>query len=232
MKRMRFVAAVVALSAVVAIPLAYAGGLWFGLPVYGGGTYCSATTGTGTGPTTGVGTGGTTTVCNTTVPAGPTTMTGNELVPADTNVSGLQTTYPLPGIAQTGANQTAYLPLANVASGAYQLVGTLTPSVTFTATVLNGVNTVYVNATGTQTYVAFQMPATPTDGQIIRFASAVTVSTVAFLTGTASQNVQTTTRAFALYPAGYGGGAGATVTGPFGVTMLWSAPINTWLRVQ
>src|SRR5689334_17889471 len=114
MKRLRTIAVVGALLAIVASPLAYAAGLWFGLPVVGGGSYCAGATATGLGTTGG------TLSCNVTAPAGPTTMTGNELIPADLNTGGAQATYPVPGAGVSGA-QTGYLPLASAASGAYLL---------------------------------------------------------------------------------------------------------------
>ncbi len=223
MKRLRTIAVVGALLAIIGMPLAYAAGLWFGLPVVGGAAYCAGST------TAGV--PGTTATCNTTAPAGPTAVTGQELIPADLNPQGTQALYPGPGAGTTGP-QTAYLPLAIGASGAYQIVDTLTPTVTSTWTIQNGVNTVYANATGTQTYLGLVLPVTPTDGQIIRIAAAATISTISFLTGATGQIVPTATRTFALYPAGSGGGAGASVTGTYGVTYMWSAPISTWLRIQ
>ena len=225
MKRSRFVAAVVALTAIVAVPLVYAGGLWYGLPVVGGLSYCSGSTVAGVPGTTGT--------CNATASAGPTGMTGQELIPADLNPSGTQALYPGPGAAATGAPQTGYLPLADVASGAYQVTGVLTPTVTFTDTIPNGVNTVLVEATGTQTYVGFILPNTPTDGQLIRFASIQTISAVGMTVPVGNTAiVQTFTRPLAMYPSGFGGGASTLVTAPFGFTMLYSLSTNTWYRIQ
>lgn len=69
---------------------AHAAGLWFGLPIVGGSSYCAGSS------TAGV--PGTAAVCNVTAPAGPATVTGNELIPADTQLSGGQ------------APQTVYIP--------------------------------------------------------------------------------------------------------------------------
>lgn len=235
MKRTRFVAAVVALSAIVAIPFAYSAGLWFGLPVIGGSSYCSGNVGTGTSPTTGIGTAGTSTVCAVTVPAGPSSLTGTEMIPADLlSGSTAGSGGPGSGPVQSGT-QTAYMPVATAASGAYTSIVPTTPSVTFTSTVPNGINTVYLNATGTTTYWGLILPSNPYDGQLLRVAAAATVTNIGLSVGSgaaALQLVQTTTRAFALYPAGYGGGAAGVVTGPFGFTLLFNLSTNTWLRVQ
>lgn len=63
------------LICVVAVPLAFAAGLFPGFPIVGGAAYCSSYTGAA----------GTT--CVNTVPAGPTQLTGNETIPGDTNLS-------------------------------------------------------------------------------------------------------------------------------------------------
>ncbi len=69
MKRLRLFAVVSALAALVAVPSAYAAGLWWGLPLLGGAAYCVS----GTSVTTGC----------LQAPAGPTVFTGREQVPAD-----------------------------------------------------------------------------------------------------------------------------------------------------
>ncbi len=76
--RNRFAAYAVAAAVLLAVPLAYAAGLFPGFPVVGGAAYCN---GTSTGATG-------TQVCTTTVPAGPTIVTGLERVPADTQIAG------------------------------------------------------------------------------------------------------------------------------------------------
>jgi hypothetical protein len=88
------------------VGIAYGAGLWLGLPVINGASYCSSTNNG---------------VCVNTVPAGP-AMTGLELIPADTQ-------------AAQGINpQTAYIPLVAMNAGPYQYVAPLTgASVTLTA---------------------------------------------------------------------------------------------------
>lgn len=79
--------------AVVSIGVAstWGAGLWSTLPIVGQSSFCASVLGTGNvqGGTTGQGTGttiGGQVICAQTVPAGPTTLTGNEGVPADLNI--------------------------------------------------------------------------------------------------------------------------------------------------
>lgn len=58
---------------VLSTSLASAQGLWSNFPIVGGSSYCSSYVNG---------------VCSNTVPAGPTALTGNEEIPADTNLSG------------------------------------------------------------------------------------------------------------------------------------------------
>lgn len=224
MKRFyRKVAVVGALLAIVGAPLAYAGGLWFGLPVIGGASYCSGSTLAGPG--------GTATVCNTTVPAGPTALTGQELVPSDLNPQGTQAGYPVPGTASSGV-QSGLVPVANVASGAYQLVAPPTGSITSSLTINNGITNVVANLTGTQTYTAFLLPVTPTDGQIVRIAANATITTIIVTSGLGSTaTVDTPTKLLSpfdpLPPALLT--SSATIGG---VSYLYNLSNNRWFRLQ
>lgn len=65
------------MTAAIAVPVALAAGMWSSLPIVGGAAFCPGTTIAGVPGTTAVCTGGN-------VPAGPTAMTGLELIPADT----------------------------------------------------------------------------------------------------------------------------------------------------
>jgi hypothetical protein len=108
MRKSRLALAAV-LTAGIGSTLAYAAGMWPTLPIVGGGSYCasilgtgptqSGQTGTGAGPVTG------STICGATIPAGPTALTGNELIPADT------------GLAGGAPPQTVVIPSAYLASG-------------------------------------------------------------------------------------------------------------------
>lgn len=88
--KMRSLALAVGLIAALGIPLSYAAGMWSTLPVVGGNSFCASTvTGTGSlGGITGQGQGSTGSICGQTVPAGPPAITGTEIFPADTQLSG------------------------------------------------------------------------------------------------------------------------------------------------
>lgn len=225
MKRLiRKVAVVGALLAIVGAPLAYAAGLWFGLPVVGGGTYCS-------GQTT-AGVPGTTAVCNTTVPVGPTSTTGQELLPADLNPQGTQAGYPGPGTGTSGV-QTGYLPLATAASGAYQVIVPVTGAVTFTSSVANGITNVVANLTGTETYMALLLPVTPTDGQLVRFASNATITTFIVTSGLGSTaTVDTLTKPQSPFVPQPSTSLSITSVTVGGVTYLYNLSNNKWFRMQ
>ena len=225
MKRFyRKVAVVGALLAIVVAPLAYAGGLWFGLPVMGGAAYCSGST--TAGPP------GTAAVCNTIAPAGPTGLTGQELVPSDLNPQGTQAGYPGPGNANAGI-QSGLVPIANVASGAYQFINPLTPNVTATYTINNGVTNVLVVPTGTQTYNAFLLPLTPTDGQIVRLSSNATITTVIVTTGIGSTaSVDTPTKVFSPLVPNAATVLNATSQTTIGFSYLYDLAQNRWFRLN
>ncbi len=229
MKRLRQVAVVVALLAIIGAPLAYAAGLWFGLPVVGGASYCSGTS--VAGPP------GTTPVCNSTAPAGPTSTTGNELVPADLNPGGTQALYPLPGQGVTAQAQTAFLPLATVASGAYLLTNTGGISAAATLTVPNGINNVVLNATGTITDYTLNLPITPTDGQLVRFTSNATLTTVHVTStqgalGGVVVSVDTPTKVFSPLVPNVQTGLSVTSSTVIGFTYLYNLSGNRWFRMQ
>lgn len=86
LKRMALAGAFVA---AISIP-ALAAGLWSQLPILGGNSFCGAYIGStpSVGGITGQGAGST--ICAGTVPAGPQALTGLELIPADTQLSGGQ----------------------------------------------------------------------------------------------------------------------------------------------
>ena len=87
MKRLKLLAAVGLLTAVFAVPFAYAAGLFSGLPVGNGAAYCAGYSGYPTTPTVPGSTVPTPNNCNDNVPAGP-ALTGQEYIPADTAVPG------------------------------------------------------------------------------------------------------------------------------------------------
>jgi hypothetical protein len=110
----RKLAALVAAAAFALTTTAFAAGLFPGFPIVGNASYC--------GGFNQAGVPGTTPVCTVTVPAGPTTVTGNELIPADTQLS------------QGQSPQTVLVPLKAMNAGPYQYAAPLTAtSVTLSA---------------------------------------------------------------------------------------------------
>src|SRR5258708_1375406 len=84
---------VLAAAAIAAVSTGvWAAGNWSTLPIVGSPSFCASIL--GTGPTqagqtgTGAGAVGGSTICGQTVPAGPTFLTGSELIPADTGLAG------------------------------------------------------------------------------------------------------------------------------------------------
>ena len=87
----RYRSAAIGLGAlVITSGLALAAGLYSTLPIVGGSSFCGSTvSGTGNlGGLTGQGQGTLGSICGQTIPAGPPALTGSELIPADTQLSG------------------------------------------------------------------------------------------------------------------------------------------------
>lgn len=73
MTKLRMGIAAFALIASVSIAIGQGQGLWPNFPIVGSSSYCASTTNG---------------VCTSTIPAGPTALTGSESIPANTNLSG------------------------------------------------------------------------------------------------------------------------------------------------
>ena len=124
-------------------------GLWPNFPIVGGAAYCSSTTNA---------------VCTNTVPAGPTTLTGNETVPANTNLS-------------QGRNpQNVVLSMAVLKALPYTFVTVTTPPAAISASNLSG-GVVY-SSTTTITSASVALPGSPVHGQQYRIGSNRTITTL------------------------------------------------------
>lgn len=76
---------------------AIAAGNYLTYPIVGQSSFCASTvTGTTPGGSTGQGQGTTGSICAQTIPAGPPTLTGSELIPADTSAAGPTQTVTIP----------------------------------------------------------------------------------------------------------------------------------------
>lgn len=136
--------------------LALANGMFFNLPTLGGAAYCALYAGDGV-------------TCEGYVPAGPTTFSGKELVPADTQ------------LANGNQPQTVRIPIEALGNGPLLDVTTVGTTQTIPA------NTPFYMLDGAQgSALTVTMPAAPTDGYIQHVVC--TAATVGTLTVAANTN--------------------------------------------
>ena len=196
----------------------YAAGSFSTLPIIGGSSYCASTvTGTGsTGGITGQGQGSTGSICAQTVPAGPSIVTGNEVIPADLNnpsnltasAGGTVPTTALMSLASLNA-----LPIT-VSSVPTSTLTTLTASATTGGYLLH-------NASGNITAVTINLPVAPIDGQ--QFAiNADQVVTTLLVTSTVA-GVTITKAPTVITPS---------TTGTYGYRFMYNAAGTNWYRLN
>ena len=185
-----------ALAFVSAIGISYAA-MWLGFPIVGGTSYCSST--------------GNNAVCTNTVPAGPSALTGNETIPADTNLTGgamPQTVLIRPG--QLGAGPTTYN----------------TPLTTESVTITNTTRRLIITPAGTIAAFTVVFPAATTltqaDGQLFGFCTTQIVSTLTVTAG-AGTTVSNAPSAM-LVPVATGAASC--------VEWIYRLSNTTWYRVQ
>lgn len=130
------------------------------LPLIGGASYCA---GYSSGPTG--------QVCNVTVPAGPTVVTGSETFPVDTN------------LASGAQPQTAKMSVRSIGAGATQYSVPLTGA---TTTIAATTRQVIINPAGTIAAhtLVFPAAASLTDGQRIGFCTTQIVTALTTTPGT------------------------------------------------
>lgn len=129
--------------------LASAQGLWNNFPIVGGSSYCSSTVNG---------------VCSNTVPAGPSALTGNEEIPADTNLSGGR------------SPQTVLVKPASLNALPVTFVAVTTPPAGISASNLSG-GVVYTSTT-TITSANITLPSSPIHGQQYVVSSNRTITTL------------------------------------------------------
>jgi hypothetical protein len=202
MTKVRLLAAGCALTAVLGT-VAYAAGLFPGFPIVGQAAYCvgvSSYQQTATVP----GVVQSPTQCNTTAPAGPTALTGLELVPADTQL----------------ANQppaTVSIPMTSFPAGAYVAV---IPTTGQSLVIPNGVNAYLMNPAGTLATLTLTMPSSPVNGQLLRIASSATITALT-LSGAAGQTILNNPTAITV-----------STTTPYNYAFMYNAVSAAWNRVQ
>jgi hypothetical protein len=184
----------------LAIASASAAGLWPTLPTVGGASRCAGNV------TAGV--PGTTATCSSTVPAGPTAITGNETIPADTNL-------------QQGLNPASVqIPLRaiNAAPISYNLCAAAACGSFTVGTNKGGVLLSYSTTIDSATVVT---PASPMDGQRFSIAADHTITSLTVTANTGSTLSVTTPTVLT-----------ASTTAPQGYEFMYVASTAKWYRVR
>ena len=169
MKKLLAGLAALSLLALAALP-ASAVGLWPGLPIEGGASYCAGYAVYNTGNTV-PGTLPTPNVCSSTVPAGSTAFTGNEVVPSDTY-----------GLVQDASGSTSISPQSQLVSLLQLGQGAFVNDATTSTSVTVGCTTAFEYISGTKTNPTYTFCASPVQGQkftIIQGANLTTGITTA-----------------------------------------------------
>lgn len=182
----------------------YAAGMFSSYPIVGGAATCANFA---TNPTTGA----VLTTCNgPTIPAGPTIVTGNELIPADTQLASGQTP------------QTVRLSMASLQAlpYVYRLVAAGTAADTVTMSNTTG-TLVYDVATGPITSATVTLPAAPIDGQTALISSSKTITTFAVVANTGQTLAVTTPTVLT-----------ASTTAPQGYKFLYRSTDKKWYKIQ
>lgn len=218
LKRFKGVA-VAAVALLITSTILYAAGNWSTLPIVGGSSYCASTvSGTGNlGGATGQGQGTLGSICGQTVPAGPSIVTGNEVIPADANNPANITS------AQGGASPTTFLltmASLNALPPAYPAFYSNIAVNAFTVSPLVGKVVIIGNAALSNT--SMQMPAAPIDGQELALSSNQTIGTFNISPNT-GQTMDTQAKVTALT---------VSTTGSYGYQFIWRAATSTWYRLQ
>jgi hypothetical protein len=157
MKLTRILGLAAALSVVGLSPV-YADGMFAKLPVVAGAAYCALFGGDGT-------------TCAANVPAGPTALTGNERIPADTK------------LANGASPQTVLIPPAVLNAGPTQYSAPLTGA---SITVAAGTRQVIVEPAGTIAALTLVMPAATGlyEGQRLGFCTTQIITSLTITDGT------------------------------------------------
>ena len=188
---------VIAAGLILGSLAAYAEGIFPDYPTVGEASRCTATS---TGPTG--------QVCTTTVPAGPTAVTGLEKIPADTKIAG--------------GSQPQTVLMSMRALNAAPLTYTLCTSATCGTFVLgNNSGGILFDYTTTITSATVQAPPAPMDGQQVTIAATYTISTLAFTANT-GQTLSVTTPTVLT----------ASTTVPQGYSFQYVASTKKWYRIR
>lgn len=204
MKMLRYGLAAAGLIAISTA--AYAAGLWPNFPVVGGASYCAGSSQSAIDSIIGTITG-----CPNTVPAGPTVVTGNERILADTNLSG------------GAAPQTVLLSLGSLNALPLQFVTVTNPNSPAGISASNTSGGVVYSHTSTITSANITLPTNPIDGQQFVISSNRTITTLSVQAATPSNTLAGNTAPSVLT---------ASLTVPQGYTFVFNAASNSWFRLR
>lgn len=173
----------------------YAGAqMWSNFPQVGGAAYCITYVNG---------------VCQQTVPAGPSALTGSETVPMDTNLSNGRS----PQTVKAGLASFNALPVA------YEAV--TAGSAFYTYTFGNAVGGVVFTASGTISDMRVTAPPAPIDGQQVYVSSTNTITAFQFIANTGQTLAVTTPTVLT-----------ASTTAPQGYKFVYRASDDKWYRLQ
>lgn len=216
LKRFRS-AAVAAVALLITSSILYATGSFSTLPIVEGPSYCASTV-SGTGNLSGItgqGQGTLGSICAQTVPAGPTAVTGNEVIPAD--LYRPDVSPPAAGLGPQPA--TALLTMASLNALPITVFNGVFNNQNF-VTATNTTGGFIVNAGATISAVKVGLPPTPIDGQRFIFNADQIITTLLITSPTAGVTISNA--ATALTPS---------ATGTFGYGFMWNAASLNWYRL-
>lgn len=165
-------------------------------------------------------------VCNQYRPAGPSVLTGNETVPADTNLSN------------GNQPQTVRVPMNLLAGGYGDTTVATTTGTTAAVQAADGIATYVYAGAGTATYTSFKLPANPIDNQkfcLVNSGSGILTLTAVTAAANSYGNTPTVTGVTPTsLPVMTAVGTAGTVTLGSNCWLYQAAANNTgvWYRVQ
>lgn len=192
-------AAVAAVATLGTLSLAHAEGMFSKLPVVEGPAYCALYAGDGT-------------TCAGYVPAGPTAVTGNERVPADTRLPAGQNP------------QTVLFSMANLNALPLTVATITTNPQTVTAAATSGGVLLRNNGGGTVlTAVTINLPTAPVDGQQFAVSADANVTTLTLTAQNLPAGVVIKNNPTALT---------TSTTAAYGYRLMYNLANNAWFRMQ
>lgn len=185
-----------AVVASVSFAVAQGQGLWPNWPIVGGAAYCSSY--------------GNNSVCTNTVPAGPTSVTGDESIPGNTNLGTGN---------QSPQNVLLSMRALNAAPAVLRVLTVSTSADTYT--IPNNKGGVVYSFTTNIPSAAVTAPASPMDGQRVLIASDKSITTFSFIANTGQTLAATTPTNFVV-----------STTSPQGYEFMYFSSTAKWYRIR